>query len=328
MSAVSRIRRFPWRHGVQAVFLALCAWIGVEFHLFMRWCADPANAVYVPHPPGAEAFLPISALLSLKYWFITGRVCELHPAGFFIFVAVLLVALLLRKGFCSWICPVGTLGEILERAGRKLLRRRFTPPRWLDWPLRSLAYLLLGFFLWTTLRMDAQSLRFFLYSPFNAAADLRMYQFFAQMSLTTAGVIGVLALLGLAVENAWCRYLCPYGALLGILAFLSPLKVRRNASTCTDCRKCTRVCPARIQVHAAKTVRTDACTGCYQCVEACPVKDTLALKAPVGPAVPRWLFAVLVLVIFCGVTGLAMAAGQWKTVITPMDYRILAGENS
>jgi len=80
-------------------------------------------------------------------------------------------------------------------------------------------------------------------------------------------------------------------------------------------------------VHAARTVRTDACTACYQCVDACPVKETLAMKAPVGPAVPRWLFALMVLALFCGVTGLAMAAGQWRTVITPLDYRILATEN-
>ncbi len=323
MAKSSWLKPFPWRHAVQAAFLGLCAWIGVEFHLFMTWCADPANAAYVPHPPGAEAFLPISALLSLKYWILTGRICELHPAGFFVFVAVLLVALLLRKAFCAWICPVGTLGELLERLGARILPRRFAPPRWVDLPLRGLKYLLLAFFAWTTLRMDLPALGAFLYSPFNAAADLRMYDFFAHISPTTFTVIALLALLGLAVENAWCRYLCPYGALLGLLAFASPLKIRREAATCTGCRKCTRACPARIQVHAVRTVRTDDCSACYRCVAACPEKATLRMNAPGGRAVPTWLFAVLVLALFGGVTGFAMATGQWRTVITPQDYRQL-----
>lgn len=311
------LRRIPVRHAVQGAFLALCAWIGVEFHLFVRSLQGLGPAR--PHPPGAEAFLPISALLSLKYWILTGRVCELHPAGLFIFLAILAVGLLLRKAFCSWICPVGTLGELLA----KPLGAPLKPPRWLDRILRSVKYLLLLFFLWAAMRMDGPMLEGFLYSPFNAAADLKMYFFFVRISALALGVLAVLVLLSLWVRDAWCRYLCPYGALLGLLALAGPLRIKREAATCTDCRRCTRACPARIEVHRAATVRNEACTGCYRCVEACPEKDTLAMGAPGLKRVPLRVFALLMVLLFVAVTGAAMLAGRWQSVLTFEDWRML-----
>ena len=62
------------RTGTQTVFLALCAWIGVDFARFMRWGLAGGAAPYAAHPAGAEGFLPISALLSLKYLLVSGRV--------------------------------------------------------------------------------------------------------------------------------------------------------------------------------------------------------------------------------------------------------------
>jgi polyferredoxin len=299
----------------------------VEFFLFMRWGAAPGAHPFAPHPPGAEAFLPISALISLKFWVATGRICELHPAGLFILVAVLAMALLLKKAFCSWLCPVGTLSEALWRTGEKALGRNLEPPRWADLPLRSLKYLLLLFFVWAVVRMDAASMEAFLFSPFNAAADIRMFWFFARISGFALGVILVLAVLSVLVRNAWCRYLCPYGALLGALSLASPLRITRDKDTCIDCKLCTKACPSRIQVHQAARVGSDECTGCYRCVDVCPVKDTLGMKAPVGKAIPKGVFAALVVGLFLAVTGAAMLAGHWRSAITPEDYRILIGGN-
>jgi polyferredoxin len=51
-----------------------------------------------------------------------------------------------KKAFCSWLCPIGTLSESLWMLGRKLFGKNPGLPRWLDYPLRSLKYLLLFFF--------------------------------------------------------------------------------------------------------------------------------------------------------------------------------------
>jgi len=313
-------RTLPFRRIIQVAYALLCLWIGVEFFLFMRWGASGGSAHYVARPPGAEGFLPISALMSLRQWVETGRITPIHPAGLFILLAVLGTGLLLKKGFCGWLCPVGTLSELLWGLGRRLLGRNLALPRWGDWPLRMLKYLLLGLFLLAIFSMDTESLGAFLDGPYNRMADLKMYLFFARISGLALGVVLTLGLLSLIVQNVWCRYLCPYGALLGLLSLASPLKVRREESTCIDCGRCTRACPSRIPVHAAKRVHSDECMACLRCVEACPVKDTLALEAPGRFRLSGLRFGALVVGLFMLVCGLAMALGHWHNAIPREEY--------
>src|SRR5689334_5145944 len=310
------------RTTVQAAFVLLCIWIGVEFALFVKWGGDPSAAAFSQRPPGAEGFLPISALISLKYWAEAGIINNVHPAGLFIFIAIAAIGFLLKKAFCSWLCPVGTLSESLHLLGKKLFGRNFQAPRWLDYPLRSLKYLLLLFFLWAIAQMDTTTLKEFVYSPYNKVADIKMFLFFANITTTALWTIVVLMILSVFVKNFWCRYLCPYGAFLGALSWLSPLKIRRNASTCIDCELCTKACPANIKVHKAGTVMSDECMACLACVAVCPVKETLDVRTSLtATRVPGWVFGALVAGIFVAVTGLAILTGHWQNAIGPDEYR-------
>jgi polyferredoxin len=153
-----------------------------------------------------------------------------------------------------------------------------------------------------------------------------MYLFFAHLSGLALGVILVLAALSLVVQNVWCRYLCPYGALLGLLSLASPLRVTRAKASCIDCGLCTRACPSRIQVQRAGRVASDECTACYRCVAVCPVRATLEMRAPGGKAVKGWVFGLLVAGLFVAVTGLAMATGHWRTSLSRQDYLQLMPE--
>jgi polyferredoxin len=69
-------------------------------------------------------------------------------------------------------------------------------------------------------------------SPYGVIADVKMLNFFRHMGQTGAITLGVLVVASLFIQNFWCRYLCPYGALLGIAAFFSPARIRRNPETC------------------------------------------------------------------------------------------------
>ena len=62
---------------------------------------------------------------------------------------VLVSALLLRRSFCSWICPVAALSEIFWKSGYKIFRRNLKAPRWLDIALRGIKYMLMAFFLYS-----------------------------------------------------------------------------------------------------------------------------------------------------------------------------------
>ena len=310
------------RTTVQAAFALLCVWIGIEFYLFVRWGMSGGTGGFVARPPGAEGFLPIGALISLKYFLLTGIINAVHPSGLFILLAILALSLLLKKAFCSWLCPIGTLSESLWMLGRKLFRRNITLPRWLDYPLRSLKYVILGFFVWSVATMDVPDMAGFIYSPYNKVADIKMYFFFAGIGGVALWTIIVLMLLSIVVKNFWCRFLCPYGALLGGVGMMSPLKITRTRSTCVDCKLCTKACPAGINVHEATRVWSDECTGCLACVEACPVKETLSMRVSArSRPVPGWVFGLLVTGVFVAVTGLAVVTGHWQNSISQAEYQ-------
>lgn len=301
-----RIRRL-----IQAGFAAACILAGWRLHLFLLW-ARGEGAAFVPRPPLAEGFLPISALLGLKRLLLSGQWDPVHPAGLAIFLAALATALLARKGFCGYVCPVGLLSNGLERLGRRLgtLRR---PPKWIDWPIMAVKYGFLGFFLYSILGMNLPQVEAFLTSPYNLTADARMLAFFQDISRMGIGVLVALVLGSLLVPNLWCRNLCPYGALLGLLALASPVAVRRDAHACNGCGRCSRACPMAIRVQDMQRVNTPECMGCLSCVQAC--KDG-CLSAFLGRRRMPWaVMGFAALLAMLGAWLLAEAAGVWQSPI-------------
>jgi len=327
-----RVRRWtrfgptPTRLAVQVGFVLLCVAIGWRFAGFVRHFETFGLTPYVERPAGVEGFLPISALMSAKYWVATGVVHPVHPAGFVLFAAFVAMSFVIKKSFCSWACPVGFLSETLGRVGQKLFGKRLAAPRWLDVPLRGIKYLLLAFFAWAIAGMSTAALGQFLDSPYNKLADVKMLRFFTGMSAFAAGVVLVLAALSLVFRNPWCRWLCPYGALLGLVSLASPWKVTRHASACTDCGLCSRVCPQGLPVAGLNRVRSDECTGCLECVSVCPRKGALSFELPrIAPAPVRRLSparaAIVVVALFLVPVATARVAGLWRSSVSDREYQ-------
>lgn len=310
---------------VQSLFALLCIWIGVEFYLFNQYLETNGAAAFYSRPPGVDGFLPISSFMSFYLFLTTGIIHQAHPAGLFIFLAIVLMSLTFGKSFCSWFCPIGFISELVGDFGEKFFKRRLKLPKLLDYPLRSLKYLLLGFLIYSVIfLMSELALISFLDSPYNQVSDVKMYYFFAHISQTALIVVGVLFVLSIVIRNFWCRFLCPYGALLGIFSLLSPNKIQRNATSCIDCGLCNKACPSFIKVDKVKTVISDECSTCLNCVDACPVKDTLELKSilPGKKKVNKKLVAIGVVSIFMIITGFAMLTGNWQNKITKEEYLI------
>jgi len=307
----------PPRFGAQTLFFMLNIWIGVQFYLWVRWAETAGRAPAVSRPPGVEGWLPIEGMMQFKYVVASGQLPRLHPAAFFLFAAFALSSLLFRKSFCGWLCPVGTASEYLWKLGRRVFGRTFRLPRWLDLPQRSLKYLLLGFFVYAVTMMSAAAIAEFVASPYGLVVDVRMLNFFRFMGSATAYVIAALVLASLLVQNFWCRYLCPYGALMGLIAMFSPLRITRNQSACIDCAKCAKACPSSLPVDKLIQIRSAECTGCLECVAVCPAKDALAMDfaAPIrlGRSVPAWQIAAGIAIVFFGLVGYAKLSDHWQT---------------
>ncbi|MEZ5355441.1 MAG: 4Fe-4S binding protein [Bryobacteraceae bacterium] len=312
------------RRGVQLAFLALNVWIGIEFYRFVRFYESGGQTAWAARPPGIEGWLPIASLMNLKFWADTGALPTMQPAGMFLLIAFVLSSLLLRKAFCGWLCPVGTVSEYLWRLGRSTFGRNWDLPKWADWPLRSLKYILMALFLYAVGAMSAAAIAFFLRGPYGLIADVKMLNFFRFMGVTTAVTLGVLMLLSIFVRNFWCRYLCPYGALMGLFSWASPLRIRRNTETCIDCAKCAKACPSQLKVDVLVQVRSPECLGCYECVTACPVEDALAMSTPALAGrprpVPAWALAACLGLIFFGFTGYARWSGYWHANVPSDTY--------
>lgn len=308
------------RRWFQLAFLALNVWIGVEFYRFVLFYETGGQAGVSRRPPGIEGWLPIASLMNLKAWIETGSLPAIHPAGVFLLIAFLGIAWLLRKSFCSWLCPVGTFSEYLGKLGRKLFRRNFKLPSWLDVPLRSIKYVLMAFFVFVVATMSANQIRAFLGGPYGIVADVKLLNFFRMLTPGGIGVLVFLCVASVFVQNFWCRYLCPYGGLMGLLALASPLKIKRDAALCIDCGKCAKACPSSLKVDQLVTISSAECTGCLSCVASCPVDHTLFMSVAGRRKMPLWALAGSIAALFFGCVVVAQWTGHWQTNLPARLY--------
>ncbi|WP_230085736.1 4Fe-4S binding protein [Providencia alcalifaciens] len=313
-----------WRKAVQITLLAINIYIGITFYYWGRYYETGGMTFYLPRPGGIEGWLPIAGLMNLKYTIEMGGLPPIHAASMFLLASFIIISLLLKKAFCSWMCPIGTISEYTGKIGQKLFRFQIKVPKWLDIPLRGLKYLLLVFFLYISLSMPAQMIQYFMMSPYGIIIDVKMLDFFRYISSASLITVCVLVVISLFIRNAWCRYLCPYGALLGLFSLFSPFKIHRNAESCIDCGKCAKNCPSRIPVDQLIKVRTVECTGCMTCVESCPVASTLtfSLHTPTQKhqrSLSGVSMAVLTLSILFLMIGVAVYMGVWDSPV-PDSY--------
>ena len=124
--------------------------------------------------------------------------------------------------------------------------------------------------------------------------------------------------LSLIIERPWCKYLCPYGALLGLFNKIRIFKIRRNPDSCIHCKKCDKVCPMNIKVSGKTTISDLQCISCHQCTSdvACPVQDTVTISAGKkdarGKIKPQTVIFAVLAIFLAGILA-SMAAGLWNT---------------
>ncbi|RMF91176.1 MAG: 4Fe-4S binding protein [Methanobacteriota archaeon] len=311
----------PIRNRVQIAIIIFLLYIGWRFYLFVTYFQRGMGLSPPPRPASVEAFLPISALIAFRAWISTGVFDRIHPAGLAIFLAIIITSLLLKRGFCSWLCPIGAASEGLWKTGKRVFGQNFLLPRPVDLLLMLPKYLILAFFLKVALiDMTGPAALGFLNGPYNKIVDARMLVFWIKPGVLTIEVTLLLIAASIFVQNFWCRYLCPYGALLGLLSHISPLKVSRDPDVCINCGACTRACPNRIDVDRTTRVSALECTSCLMCIDACPV-DALSLRSNPGNRVLETrLYPAALLGLFFLIIIVAKATGHWHTSITTEEY--------
>ncbi|MCP5518267.1 MAG: 4Fe-4S binding protein [Verrucomicrobiales bacterium] len=143
------------------------------------------------------------------------------------FILPLAVALFAGRTFCAAVCPHGALQDLI-------LIRPVKVPAWLEAGLGLFPY----FFLGAGLLFAATGATFLFcrYDPF--VPLFRMNGSFLMVGLG----LGLLVL-GMFVGRPYCRFVCPYGALLRMAAAVSRWRIRITPNYCTQCRLCEESCP-------------------------------------------------------------------------------------
>lgn len=182
----------------------------------------------------------------------------------------IVTTLLFGRLYCGWICPSGALQELLHRRNLSL-----SVPQNVDRWLRQVKYFLLIGLVWAV-RITGEPI-FEGMDPFKAAFNL------SGETLSVTALIIILAA-SLFLYRPWCRYLCPMGALLGLISRISFLRLSVTEK-CVSCRSCARSCSA--QVMEAKptpqpTLAIDEydCLRCGDCRQSCR-KAAISISARV-----------------------------------------------
>jgi polyferredoxin len=310
-------RALQSRWFVKSAFLALFVWLAARLLAFAAWARG--TGPYVPRPEAVAGILPVGHFTSFFGWLKGGGWDTLLPAGLVIILAALATSLLFKRGFCGWICPVGTVWEGAAATGRTLLGRNIRLPKWLDIAGRALRYLIAAMFFSFVGLVSVSEAVGFRQLPYMWVADIKIIQGFGNPLYLA--VIALAFVVSMILGPVWCRYLCPLGGLYSLIGMASPCAVKRDAEACIDCSRCNKACHAFVDVQHSRTVRAPECDGCMDCVEACPVEGCLEARVAGGPRIKPWVWPLLVVAVWFAIIGTAQLTGNWKTTIPDETFR-------
>lgn len=310
-------RRLSPRGLVRGAFFAYFVFACVQLFRFAAWAR--AEGPYVARPEAPAGILPIGHFTSFFAWVRGGGWDTLLPAGLVIIIAAIVVSLMFKRGFCGWVCPVGSVWETSGWLGRRLIGQNIRVPRWLDFGGRGFRYLLAAAFTGFLLIVPVQEAVEFRKLPYMWVADLKILGIMIQpIYLVVAGAAAVLSML---FGSVWCRYLCPLGGLYGALGMASPCTVVRDDGLCTHCGACTRACHAFVDVEHAGSIRHAECDGCVDCVRACPAPGALTTRVFGRFTFPWSAWPFLVVGVWLAAYLIALATGNWHSAIPDETFR-------
>lgn len=261
------------RRVVQVFFFGLIALIAVNHTLVENGIGIPFLSTASLH-----ALCPFGGVVTIYQYATAGTfVQKIHESSFVLMMIGFLLAILFGPVFCGWVCPLGTVQEWVSGIGRKLFRRRFNHfvPAKLDNILRYLRYLVLAWVLYMTAATG--TLIFAEYDPYFA-----LFNFWSdEVALSGLAILGISLGLSLFVERPWCKYACPYGAVLGLSNLFRVFSIRRSETTCKADGACSILCPMNIPVDSQTTVRDHQCISCLECTSEaiCPVAKTVVFSS-------------------------------------------------
>ena len=222
---------------------------------------------------------PICGITSLYQFFASQTlwIIKLKSILGIVIGITLILSFLFGPIICGFICPFGTLQDLVAKIGKKIFKNKYNKfiPKKIDNKLKFLRYISLIATIILTATSSIAILE--MINPYHGFLSL-FNRNFNTLSIVTLSLVVILALF---IHRPWCRYLCPYGAYLGVFNKIKVFRIVRNKSTCIGCKKCSKSCPVGIDVHEKEEIRDLSCISCLECVDEkiCPKKETISVTS-------------------------------------------------
>ena len=279
MARKTRTTALVWlRRAVQSAFLLLF------LYLFLETVYHPINRV----GGGVKLFFQLDPLVMLTDWLASHALA----AGMLLSLATLAVTFLFGRWFCGWICPFGTVHHMFSSLRAGTVKARLDTGgygRGQKLKYYVLVVFLAGALLGVNVVGWLDPLSFFfrgmavaVYPALNSAADsilvsdsLRRHLLAVQQPHYFGNVLigllfGVVIALNFYRPRFWCRYICPLGALLGIIGKNPLVRLHKSPEACDNCRLCAADCQGGANVGSTLEWRPAECFYCFNCQSDCP----------------------------------------------------------
>ena len=195
-----------------------------------------------------------SVLLAGYVVYIILNISHLQVWHWISFLIFGLILILVGRGFCGYLCPIGTVLDFIHFLCKKFHIKEVKRSDRFNRFIRGFRYFFCVFY-------------FLLH--FGLGIDPG-WALVVLLIITTPILV-----------RFWCS-ICPIGTILGILSRISIFRLKKNSDVCVGCSLCTKNCPMQNEQIAKEkkngTLHNVSCIYCGKCIEKCPKKESLKLE--------------------------------------------------
>ncbi|MBP7730835.1 MAG: 4Fe-4S binding protein [Bacteroidales bacterium] len=228
------------------------------------------------------------------------------------FIAILILTFLSGRSYCSFLCPLGIMQDIISRAGGKIKKRfgRFgfkKPHTFLRYAILVLTviitltggvyilglldpYGIFGRFMTYFVRPVVIIVNNFLASILGhfdiyTLVDTRKPSFKAAVYVIPAIFLLLTGIMSLMKGRLYCNTVCPVGTFLGLISKVSLFRIRIDNVKCSKCGRCAIACKSSCIDFLNMEIDNSRCVDCFNCIGTCP--DNAISFGFSSPAKPR-----------------------------------------
>lgn len=197
-------------------------------------------------------------------------------------VVTIILTVLVGRFFCGWVCPFGSLHQGISFLAHKKKTARELVELHKYRRSQNIKYYILVIFLVMAVLPGMETIQTGLLDPISLSARtvnilllpvadnsvniLSATDHFYQTAPLILAVFLIFVILNFFIPRFFCLFICPLGALFGILNRFAIWRINRN-SNCTDCKLCNKYCQGSCQ--PSENIKLSECLLCFNCLDDC-----------------------------------------------------------